>query len=124
MSLTSLLTILGSVVATALAQVCMKLASTSFSGSRQDPGYSLAVSLFHQILHPLSLLAIAAYGLSLVLWLLALRDVPLSVAYPFAGLTLALVAVLGVSILDEPLTTSKIVGVTTIVLGVIVLARQ
>jgi undecaprenyl phosphate-alpha-L-ara4N flippase subunit ArnF len=102
MSLQSLLAILGSVVVTALAQLCMKIASRQFSG--EQALNTLAGSLFQQMLHPLSLVAMLAYAVSLVLWFLALRNVPLSVAYPFAGLTLALVALLGVGVLGEAMT--------------------
>ena len=121
MSITSLLYILGSVVVTAVAQLCMKLASRQFAG--QQGFDSLVTSLFQQMLHPLSLVAVAAYGLSLILWFLALRDVPLSVAYPFAGLTLALVALLGIGVLGEAVTLPKVAGIALIVAGVVVLAR-
>ena len=121
MSLPSLLAILGSVIATAFAQVCMKMASRHFAGEPTLDG--LMDSLFRQMLHPLSLIAIAAYGVSLVMWFLALRNVPLSVAYPFAGLTLALVALLGVGVLGETLTTAKLAGIALIVVGTVVLAK-
>jgi len=124
MSSTSLLYIFGSVVVTAVAQLCIKVASRQFSGgATAGNAVSLAGSLVQQALHPLSIVAVFAYAISLLLWFLALRDVPLSVAYPFAGLTMALVAALGIVVLGESVDLPKLVGITLIIAGVVLLAR-
>jgi len=112
------------VVVTAVAQLCIKVASRQFSGgATAGNAVSLAGSLVQQALHPLSIVAVFAYAISLLLWFLALRDVPLSVAYPFAGLTMALVAALGIVVLGESVDLPKLVGITLIIAGVVLLAR-
>ena len=121
MSTASLLGILASVTVTALAQLCLKLASSRYAGPMFGEGF--VGSVVSQVLHPLTLVAMLAYALSLVLWLLALRNVPLSVAYPFAGLTLALVSLLGIIGLGEPVSATKLIGIGLIIVGTIVLAR-
>jgi undecaprenyl phosphate-alpha-L-ara4N flippase subunit ArnF len=65
--------------------------------------------------------AIVAYGLSMLCWLGALRDLPLSRAYSLLSISYALVY-LGAAFLpffNETLTAAKTVGVTLIVLGVV-----
>ncbi|MFK7965191.1 MAG: multidrug efflux SMR transporter [Burkholderiaceae bacterium] len=121
MKLSALLIVLASVSLTALAQLALKLASSRFAAPPADQGF--IASLIAQFMHPLTLSAMVLYGGSLVLWLIALRDVPLSVAYPFAGLTIALVAVLGIVVLGEGLAWPQAFGIGMIAVGVIVLAK-
>jgi len=120
-SLHALLLILGSVGMTAFAQLALKL---SGSGHPGVTGFtSLPSGLMHQMLNPWSLAGLVAYGASFVLWLLALRDVPLSVAYPFMGLTLVLVALLGVFVLGEPLSAVKVSGMVLVFAGLILISK-
>ena len=65
--------------------------------------------------------AIVAYGLSMLCWLAALRDLPLSRAYSLLSISYALVYLLAAFLpfFNEPLTVSKTVGVTLIVIGVV-----
>ena len=64
--------------------------------------------------------AIAAYGLSMLCWLGALRDLPLSRAYSLLSISYALVYLLAALLpfFNETLTVTRTVGVTLIVLGV------
>ena len=65
--------------------------------------------------------AIAAYALSMLFWLLALRDLPLGRAYSLLSVSYALVYLLAASlpIFDEQFTLSKTLGVTLVILGVL-----
>lgn len=65
--------------------------------------------------------AIAAYALSMMCWLGALRDVPLSRAYSLLSISYAAVYVLAALLpfFNETLTVARTVGVTLIVLGVV-----
>jgi undecaprenyl phosphate-alpha-L-ara4N flippase subunit ArnF len=64
--------------------------------------------------------AIAAYGLSMLCWLGALRDLPLSRAYSLLSISYVLVYLLAAMLpfFHETLTVPRTVGVTLIVLGV------
>jgi uncharacterized membrane protein len=64
------------------------------------------------------------YGLSTFLLVLALRDGELSLLYPIVSLSYVWVTILSVMIFHETLNLFKIVGVSTIVLGVAVLGRN
>ena len=65
--------------------------------------------------------AIAAYALSMLCWLLALRDLPLGRAYSLLSISYALVYLLAASVpaFHESFTLSKTLGVTLVILGVL-----
>ncbi|RMQ80232.1 putative 4-amino-4-deoxy-L-arabinose-phosphoundecaprenol flippase subunit ArnF [Pseudomonas viridiflava] len=65
--------------------------------------------------------SITAYALSMLFWLLALRDLPLSRAYSLLSISYALVYTLAATLpfFHETFTVSKTVGVTLIVAGVL-----
>ena len=67
--------------------------------------------------------AIVAYALSMLCWLLALRDLPLGRAYSLLSISYALVYLLAASlpIFHESFTLSKTLGVTLVILGVLVI---
>jgi multidrug transporter EmrE-like cation transporter len=83
--------------------------------------------------HPLHLLAdvlrhwqvwvgLTLYVISAALWILALSTVPLSVAYPFLGLSYVAIAGLSVVMLGEWLSPAQWVGIVLVVIGVVVVA--
>ena len=65
--------------------------------------------------------AIVAYALSMLCWLLALRDLPLGRAYSLLSVSYALVYLLAASlpVFHESFTLSKTLGVTLVILGVL-----
>ncbi|MBI5231495.1 MAG: EamA family transporter [Coriobacteriales bacterium] len=62
------------------------------------------------------------YMVSAALWILALSTVPLSVAYPFLGLSYVGVAAVSVTVLGEWLTPAQWIGIVLVVLGVVIVA--
>ena len=69
----------------------------------------------------LVLAAILAYALSMLSWLLALRDLPLGRAYSLLSISYALVYLLAASLplFHEDFSLSKSLGVALVILGVI-----
>jgi Small Multidrug Resistance protein. len=65
--------------------------------------------------------AVVAYALSMLCWLLALRDLPLGRAYSLLSISYALVYLLAASlpVFHESFTLSKTLGVTLVILGVL-----
>jgi len=65
--------------------------------------------------------AIVAYALSMLCWLLALRDLPLGRAYSLLSISYALVYLLAASlpVFHESFTLSKTLGVALVILGVL-----
>ncbi|MBO9549224.1 4-amino-4-deoxy-L-arabinose-phosphoundecaprenol flippase subunit ArnF [Pseudomonas sp.] len=111
---------LGSVLLVSGAQLAMRWSMTRLP----QPGQWLS-ALTGQGIDALAvavvLAAIAAYGLSMLCWLLALRDLPLGRAYSLLSLSYALVYVLAASLplFDESFSLSKSLGVALVMLGVI-----
>ncbi|POA20783.1 4-amino-4-deoxy-L-arabinose-phospho-UDP flippase [Pseudomonas sp. FW300-N1A1] len=67
------------------------------------------------------LASIMAYALSMLCWLMALRDLPLGRAYSLLSISYALVYLLAASLplFNEPLSLSRTLGVALVILGVI-----
>ena len=122
MKMIPLLIILGSVLLTAGAQLALKLASGRYtdSAATQD----LVGSIVRQLLDPLTMVALTFYVASTLLWLLALRHVPLSLAFPFSGVTIAIVAGLSMLVLGEPISWQHATGIALIMIGVAMLAHS
>ena len=121
MNLTPFLIVLGSVVLTAFAQLSLKVASGRFADAAPDQ--SFLQGLLMQLLHPLTMAALAAYVGSTLLWLVALRALPLSVAYTFSGVTIIVVAVMGVVLLGETLVARQIAGIALVITGALMVAK-
>lgn len=65
---------------------------------------------------------LALYAVSAATWIIALSLVPLTVAYPFLGLTYVAVAIIAVRKLGERLTPAQWLGIVLIVAGVLMVA--
>lgn len=65
---------------------------------------------------------VAAFGASLC-WMLALSRLELSRAYPFMALSFVLVSMAAVPLFGETLTAPKLIGLTLIVVGLVVLSN-
>ena len=112
MSALSILYIAVAVILGTAAQLFLK------AGTNATPvGFGLA-------LEPRILAGVACYGVSLVVWVLALAKTPVSVAYPMVSLGFALNAVLAWWLLGESLAAMKLVGIGFIIAGVILVARS
>jgi multidrug transporter EmrE-like cation transporter len=64
----------------------------------------------------------ACYGLSSILYILALSRLDLSYAYPMVAVSYVLVAVLSWRFLAEPIPALRVAGLAVVMLGVIILA--
>jgi drug/metabolite transporter (DMT)-like permease len=68
-------------------------------------------------------LALAAYGVSLVVWLIGLSRVPVSQAYPLLSMGYVLNIGLAWWLLGEVPNVQRIVGTGVIIAGVVLVAR-
>lgn len=110
MSTLAILYALGTVIGIASGQILFKLAA--------ERGELLAI-LFSTAFWA----AVVLYGLVTVLWVLLLREVALSRAYPIMAATYVLVPIASVLFLGESLQPTYFIGVALIIAG-IVLAVQ
>lgn len=78
--------------------------------------------LFEAVRNPWIVVGLtAAFGASLF-WMLALKKLPLSTAYPFTASGFVLILIFAVVVLGEPMTLAKVVGTALIVSGIAIMA--
>lgn len=65
-------------------------------------------------------IAFFVYAIATILWLIALKDIPLRVAYPFAALAFFIVPTFAHFLLGELVSWKTYAGAFIILLGVIV----
>jgi len=74
--------------------------------------------------NPFILSGMVAYGISLVVWIMALSRVPVSIAYPMLSIGYVINAFIAWHWFGEALSTQKLLGIGCIVLGVYVITRS
>ena len=111
------------VLLNALAQLGLK-AATRVSGPliAGDAGvWQRAASMLGV---PSLWLALGAYGLSVIVWLVGLSRVPVSQAYPLLSLGYVINIGLAWWLLGEVPNVQRVAGIAVIVLGVVLVARS
>jgi drug/metabolite transporter (DMT)-like permease len=84
---------------------------------------ALSGSLRAQLLAPHTLGGMGVYAVSALLYLVALRKIPLSTAFPSVSLSYVAVAVAAHYLYREPLGLTKFAGIALIGIGVFLVAR-
>ena len=84
-------------------------------------GAADATDFIGQILRPTTLCGLALYAAAAFLYLIALRKIPVSVAFPSVSLSYAIVAVLGHFLFGEPFGIKQIGGIVLIMGGVVLI---
>ena len=74
--------------------------------------------------NPFILSGMVAYGVSLVVWIMALSRVPVSIAYPMLSIGYGINAFIAWHWFGEALSAQKLLGIGCIVLGVYVITRS
>ncbi len=120
MSANSFLIVFISVALSALAQTVFKIGVERIQVDADASVFSKAMIM---LFSPYVLSGLALYGMGTVLWLFALRQLDLTLAYPFVAMSFILVLIFGTLFLGEPLTGGRILGVSLIVFGLIVIAQ-
>lgn len=80
--------------------------------------------LVQLFIDPFVISGLAAVVPAGVCWLIAIRHLELSYAYPFIALTFALVIILSWVFFNEVVTANKIIGVLLITIGVAIVGLQ
>jgi multidrug transporter EmrE-like cation transporter len=111
------------VLLNAIAQLALK-ASVSETGVISLDLPSLMSSASSLIVNVWLWLGLVCYGVSVVVWILALSRVDVSIAYPMLSIGYVLNAVAAWHLFDEPLGPGRLIGIGIIILGVYVLARS
>ena len=112
MTLASFAFILTGVLLNAGAQLLLK------AGTNAEPlGLRLAIE-------PHILGGLACYGVSVVVWVIALSKVPVSIAYPMLSIGYVVNAVAAYYLLGETVTPMRLAGIGVIIVGVFIVARS
>jgi multidrug transporter EmrE-like cation transporter len=112
--------VFASVTLSALGQTAFKL---GVSRTEISDAATFIVKAMSFVFSPFVLLGLTLYAVGTVLWLFALRQLDLSVAYPFVAMSFVMVALSSVVFLGETLDPMRIVGLSLIILGILVIAR-
>ncbi|MDE1968312.1 MAG: EamA family transporter [Alphaproteobacteria bacterium] len=76
-----------------------------------------------QITNGFTIVGVGFYGCAAFLYLIAIRKIPLSIAYPSVAVSYVVVALVAHFFWDETLTAGKVVAVLFILAGVALLQR-
>jgi len=118
----NIILILFSVSLNASAQILMRkgmlqIGEVSFSSSPLNTLSQMASNVFLWF-------SIACYGLSILIWIIVLSRVEVSFAYAFSSLGYVLVTVMSMFILREHISTMRIIGVSIVCFGIILISRS
>lgn len=100
------------VLGLAAGQVMLKLAATRLAG------------VSDLLFSPILLAALILYGGMSVIWLVVLRQVDLSKAYPFVALTFVVVPLASVRLLGETVSPRYWAGVALILTGIVIASKS
>lgn len=82
-----------------------------------------APDIVHQLLAPATLVGFVLYGAATVCYMLAIRKIPITVAFPSISVSYVVILAMGVIVFGESLSIAKIVGTGLIMVGVWMLNR-
>lgn len=109
---------MASICCSSVAHLLLKLAA-----QRLDLDGVPLMLLVRLATNPWLVFGITLHVVALGFWVIALRNLDLSAAYPFIALGLVLVALLSATVLGEHLSALRLAGMTLIVAGVVVVTR-
>jgi drug/metabolite transporter (DMT)-like permease len=111
------------VLLNAFAQLGLK-AATRVTGPLVVPDGGTWTRVLELVTVPALWLALSAYGLSVVVWLVALSRVPVSQAYPMLSMGYVINIGLAWWLLGEVPNAQRVIGIGVIVAGVVLVARS
>lgn len=115
--------ILAGVILNAAGQLLLKAGTNAVGHFDFHLGNVLPIGL-KLAFNPFILSGMAAYGVSLVVWIMALSRVPVSIAYPMLSIGYVINAFIAWHWFGEALGAQKLLGIGCIVLGVYVITRS
>ncbi len=122
MSVLSFSLILVGVLLNAIGQLALK-ASVNDMGAIELSWAASAPTAMRLMVEPWLWVGLFCYGISVVVWILALSRVDVSVAYPMLSIGYIVNALAAWSLFGEAMTANRVLGIGIIMLGVFVLAR-
>lgn len=123
MTFPTLILILATVLASAIAQLALKLgmSNPAVAAAAQNGGRELVLAVASS---PLVWTGLVIYGGGVLAWLYVLSKVDLSLAYPFVGVSFIVVMLFGIFLLQETVGPMRMIGTVLIALGCVMVARS
>lgn len=115
--------ILAGVLLNAVAQLALKAGVSELGviGLEAGQAWPVATQLLRE---PWLWLGLGCYGISVIVWILALSRVEVSIAYPMLSIGYVVNALAAWALFGESLSAGKLTGIGIIIVGVYVLARS
>ena len=123
MNLVSFLLIITGVLLNAFAQLALKASVRDMGAIQLSLSGSLPVAV-RLAGEPWLWVGLGCYGVSVVVWILALSRVDVTIAYPMLSLGYVVNALAAWALFGEVMSVSRVLGIGIIILGVLVLARS
>ncbi len=123
MNLTSFALILTGVLLNAAAQLLLKAGVTRVGEFQFSIDNAVPIGIKLATQAPI-IGGLACYGISVVVWIMALSRVPVSVAYPMLSIGYIVNAFAAYWLFGESLNAQKLIGIGVIVIGVYLVARS
>lgn len=92
-------------------------------GPLPDDVFGKISFLGHLFLNPWVLSSIIATLLAGISWMLTMSRFEISYAYPWIGLNFVLMLLFGVFLFGESISTTKVIGTSLVVVGILVIAK-
>ena len=83
-----------------------------------------STNLTAQFLNPLTIIGLSIYVVAAVCYIVALKRIPVSTAFPSVGASYAIVAVLAHLLWNEPFGWSQMIGIVLISSGVLLIHQH
>ncbi|NMA73221.1 MAG: EamA family transporter [Bacteroidales bacterium] len=116
--------ILGTIIFTVYGQLILKWRIGQLGIGLQTIYFKEKLLFLAQLLlDPFVLSGLLSAFIAALFWMMAMTKFELSYAYPFMGLTYAIVFGAAVFFFGETFTLNKLVGILLIVIGIVVLSR-
>lgn len=123
MNIISFCIILTGVLLNAIAQLALK-ASVREMGAIGLNFSSSATAFLRLAFEPFLWIGLFCYGVSVIVWILALSRVDVSIAYPMLSMGYVVNALFAWQLFGEAMNPARIIGMGIILIGVYVLARS
>lgn len=121
MSLQAFAIVFSSVFLSAVAQLSFKHGVSNVDLEQYS---NLIYKAWFLFTSPFVILGLTLYGVGTILWLFALKQLDLSLAYPFVGMSFLFVLIFSILFLNEPFSINRLIGTVVIIIGIIILSKS
>ena len=116
--------IIPSVIAGVIGQVLLKRGMLNMGPLSLGGGSNVLSLVWSIFTNPWVIAGLALYVSGTLFWLIALSRADLSFVYPFATVSMALIILISRVVFNESISSLRLIGIITIALGVLIVARS